>query len=161
MTVNFNLNGENVSLQTEANTRLLDILRGTYKLSGAKSGCMEGTCGVCFVCFNGKVTPSCMIPAFRVSGGEVLTVEGFSATADYQDIIEGFSLAGVENCGYCDAAKILTARSLLERNTQPSRQEIIAAFRGIRCRCTGTGGLAEGVLAAWDLRQQRHYGRSA
>jgi carbon-monoxide dehydrogenase small subunit len=161
MTIGFILNGEDVTIRTEADSRLLDILRDTFKLFGAKCGCLTGICGVCSVIFNGNVVPSCLIPAFRIRGCEIITIEGFSQNDEYQDILRGFSQAGVENCGYCDAGKILAVEALLEKNPRPSKTDINAAFSGIRCRCTDPARLAEGVLLTADIRQRRLYGRSA
>ena len=160
MTVGFILNGEDVVVQAGADKRLVDILRETFKLLGAKAGCRVGRCGSCSIILNGKVVPSCMVPAFRVRGGEVITIEGFAQTDEYQDIAAGFSLAGVETCGYCDAAKTLAAEALLEKNQRPTREEILAAFDGVLCRCTDPKVLADGVSAAADIRQRRLYGRA-
>lgn len=161
MTIGFILNGEDVTVRAEADARLLDILRETFKLLGAKCGCLTGICGLCSVIFNGNVAPSCLIPAFRIRGCEIITIEGFSQTDEYQDILRGFSQAGVENCGYCDAGKILAAEALLEKNPRPAKAEVTAAFNGIRCRCTEPDRLIEGVLLTADIRQRRLYGRSA
>jgi carbon-monoxide dehydrogenase small subunit len=161
MTIAFILNGEDVVIRAEADRRLIDILRGTFQLLGAKTGCLTGNCGACSVIFNGKVLQSCLIPAFRVRGSEIITIEGFSQTDEYQDIVTGFSGAGVENCGYCDTGKILSTEALLGRNSRPSRDAILEAFNGIKCRCTDPETLAEGVLAVADIRQRRLYGRSA
>jgi carbon-monoxide dehydrogenase small subunit len=161
MTVGFILNGEDVVVRTEADKRLIDILRGTFQLLGAKSGCLTGACGACAVIFNGVVTSSCLIPAFRVRGGEIITIEGFSQTNEYQDIVIGFSQVGLENCGFCDTGKILATEALLSRNSRPSGEDILAAFAGIKCRCTEPESLTEGVLAVADIRQRRLYGRSA
>jgi carbon-monoxide dehydrogenase small subunit len=161
MTIGFILNGEDVVIKAEANQRLLDILRDSFKMTAAKGGCLSGNCGACSVIFNGDVVPSCLIPAYHIWGSEIITLEGFSQTEEYRDIITGFSQGGVENCGYCDAGKILAAAALLEKTSRPSRQEIMAAFKGIICRCTEPGSLAAGVLAAADIRQRRLYGRSA
>ncbi|MDR2630573.1 MAG: 2Fe-2S iron-sulfur cluster binding domain-containing protein [Spirochaetaceae bacterium] len=160
MTIGFILNGEDVTIRTEADVRLLDILRETFKLFGAKCGCLTGACGVCSVIFNGKVVPSCLIPAFRIRGCEIITIEGFSQNDEYQDILRGFSQAGLENCGYCDAGKILAVEALLEKIPRPSKADINAAFSGIRCRCTDPDRLVEGVLLTADIRQRRLYGRS-
>jgi carbon-monoxide dehydrogenase small subunit len=161
MTINFILNGEDVVVRSEANTRLLEILRDTFNLTGTKAGCLSGNCGICSVIFNGVVISSCLIPAFRVRGSEVITIEGFSQTDEYQDIVTGFTQAGLEFCGFCDTGKILATTALLERNSRPSREEILAAFRGIKCRCTDPDGLVGGVLLTADIRQRRLYGRSA
>jgi carbon-monoxide dehydrogenase small subunit len=161
MTLGFILNGEDVVVKADADRRLIDILRNHFKLLGAKAGCLSGVCGGCSVIFNGKVVPSCLIPAFRIRGSEIITIEGFSQTNEYQDIREGFSRSGVENCGYCDAGKILVVETLLGRNLRPTRDEILLAFRGIKCRCTEPDSLVAGVLATSEIRQRRLYGRSA
>jgi carbon-monoxide dehydrogenase small subunit len=161
LTIDFILNGEDVVVRTEADHRLLDILRDSFKLLGAKTGCLSGNCGACFVFFNGAVSPSCLIPAFRIRGSEIITIEGFSLTDEYQDIVSGFSQAGVECCGYCDSGKILAAEMLLEKLPRPSREEILTAFSGIKCRCTEPESLVAGVLATAEIRQRRLYGRGA
>ncbi len=161
MTVGFILNGEDVVLQTSSDKRLLDILRDHFKLIGAKAGCRLGRCGSCSVILNGKVVPSCMVSAFRVRGGEVITIEGFAQTDEYQDIVAGFARAGVENCGYCDTGKILACEALLEKIARPTQDEIFAAYEGILCRCTLPRVLAEGVAAAAEIRQRRRYGRTS
>ncbi|GHV75448.1 (2Fe-2S)-binding protein [Spirochaetia bacterium] len=161
MTLGFILNGEDVVVKADASSRLIDILRNHFKLLGAKAGCLSGVCGACSVIFNGKVVPSCLIPAFRIRGSEIITIEAFSETDEYQDIREGFSQSGVENCGYCDAGKILAVETLLSRNLRPTREEILLAFKGIKCRCTEPDSLVAGVLATSDIRQRRLYGRSA
>jgi carbon-monoxide dehydrogenase small subunit len=161
MTLGFLLNGEDVVVKTDADRRLIDILRNHFKLLGAKQGCLNGVCGSCSIIFNSKVVPSCLIPAFRIRGSEIITIEGFSKYDEYQDIKEGFAQAGVVTCGYCDAGKILTVETLLGRNMRPTRDEILAAFKGIKCRCTEPESLIAGVLATADIRQRRLYGRSA
>jgi aerobic carbon-monoxide dehydrogenase small subunit len=160
MTIRFILNGEDVEINTEANRRLINILREQLFCTAAKCGCLSGSCGACSVVFNGAVTPSCLIPAFRTQGSEIVTLEGFSQTEEYQDIAGGFAKAGVENCGYCDAGKILGTELLLGQNLQPSKEDFSAAFRSIRCRCTDAECLYQGILAAGELRQRRIYGRT-
>jgi carbon-monoxide dehydrogenase small subunit len=161
MTIGFILNGEDVVIRSDADRRLVDILRDSFHLMGAKRGCLCGMCGACLVIFNGAVVPACLVPVFRIHGGELITIEGFSQTDEYRDIVGGFSQAGVENCGYCDAGKILTAAALLEQNVRPSAGDILDAFKGIKCRCTNPESLIAGVSAAGEIRQRRLYGRTA
>jgi carbon-monoxide dehydrogenase small subunit len=161
MTISFIVNGEDAVIRCEAGDRLLDILRGSFGLPGTKAGCLCGRCGACYVILNGKVVPSCLVPAFRLPGSEVITIEGFSQDDGYADIAAGFSQAGVECCGFCDSGKVLIAASLLDRRVRPSREEILSSYTGIRCRCTEPESLVDGVLAAADIRQRRLYGRSA
>jgi len=160
MTIRFILNGEDMEINIEANQRLIGILREQFGLVSSKSGCLHGNCGACSVIFNGAVSPSCLIPAFRLQGSEIITLEGFSQQDEYQDIAAGFAETGVESCGYCDAGKILSAELLLESSLQPAKEEFIAAFRGIRCRCTDPECLYQGILAAGIIRKRRIYGRS-
>jgi carbon-monoxide dehydrogenase small subunit len=161
MTIGFILNGEDVVIRSEANVRLIDLLRGSFGLLGAKSGCRTGKCGVCSVILNNKISPACLVPAFRIRGCEIITIEGFSQTDEYQDIMTGFAQANFENCGYCGTGKILTAEALLERKERPLRAEILAAFSGIKCRCTDPEKLVEALAITADIRQKRLYGRAS
>ena len=159
MTINFILNGQDEMITTNAEYRLIDILRKTYQLLGAKPGCYSGICGLCSVIFNGDVVKSCLIPAFKVQGSEIITMEGFSQTDEYQDILQGFTEAGTETCGYCYTGKVLAVEALLSKNPRPSPKDILAAFRGIKCRCTEPESLIQGVLSVVEKRQWRRYGR--
>jgi carbon-monoxide dehydrogenase small subunit len=160
MTIDFILNGEDVVVRTEADVRLIDILRDTFGMGGTRIGCLTGCCGACTVTFNGTITQSCLIPAFRIRGGEIITIEAFSQTDEYQDILEGFSRTGHKTCGFCTTGKIWALESLLERNLQPSREDILLAFDGIRCRCTDPDSLVEAALAVSEIRRRRIYGRA-
>ncbi|MDR0289900.1 MAG: aldehyde oxidoreductase [Treponema sp.] len=161
MTIGFILNGEDVVIRSEANMRLIDILRVNFGLLGSKTGCLTGKCGFCSVIFNGRVSHACLIPAFRLRGSEIITIEGFSQTREYQDIVDGFAQAKLESCGYCRSGKILSAEALLDRNHRPSRKDILNAFGGIKCRCTDPDKLVEGIEKTLEVRQRRLYGRSA
>jgi carbon-monoxide dehydrogenase small subunit len=103
--------------------------------------------------------PSCIIPAFNLRGSEIITIEGFMQTDEYQDIAAGFARERVEFCGFCDAGRIFATEALLEKKPRPNREEILEAFSGIRCRCAEPESLAAGVNAAAELRQRRLYGR--
>jgi len=177
MTVRFILNGEDVETSVPANERLVTILRERFNLTGAKNGCLIGACGACSVLFIDasekkaarekkrdevrRVVPACLVPAFRVHGSEVVTIEGFSTSDEYQDIAQGFAQAGVENCGYCDAGKIFAAETLLAKNLRPEKEDFYKMYSGIRCRCTEPESLYEGILAAGEIRRGRIYGRSS
>jgi carbon-monoxide dehydrogenase small subunit len=160
MTIDFILNGEDVVIQTQADIRLLDILRDTFGLGETRIGCLTGCCGACTVFFNGNIAQSCLIPAFRVRSSEIVTIEAFSQTDEYQDILEGFSRTGHKTCGFCTTGKILALEALLERKPRPGREDILPAFNGIKCRCTDPDSLIEAVLAVSEIRRRRIYGRS-
>ena len=159
MKMSFILNGEDVSVDAGIEKRLVDILRKDFGLMETKSGCHSGSCGYCSVIFNGNVVKSCLIPAFKIQDSEVITIEGFSQTDEYQDIIQGFLKVKLESCGFCSAGKILATEALLSRNSLPSKSDILFAFSGIRCRCTVPGELVQGVIAASELRRRRLYAR--
>jgi carbon-monoxide dehydrogenase small subunit len=161
MTINFILNGEDVMVRTEAGVRLIHILRESFGLFGAKAGCLNGQCGACTVIFNSVVTSACLIPAFRVRGSEIITIEGFSQTDEYNDILTGFKEVHLGNCGFCEAGKILCTETLLERFPNPTREDIIMSFAGINCRCTNIDRLVEAVNCIIGIRQRRLYGRTA
>jgi carbon-monoxide dehydrogenase small subunit len=159
MRLPFILNGEDVTVDAEPNRRLVDILRDDFGLTGCKAGCRSGRCGVCSVMFNGAISPACLIPAFRLRGSEIITIEGFALTDDYNDIVLGFGAHGVENCGYCGAARILLADSLIAGREPLARDEIISAFDSIRCRCAASENLADAVLEAAKIRDRRRHAR--
>ena len=159
MTIGFILNGEDVVINADAEHRLIDIIREDFSLTGAKTGCFGGICGLCSVILNGDIVKSCIIPALKIRGCEIITIEGFSMTDEYHDIVQGFHSAEVKNCGYCDTGKILTTEALLIRNPRPSQRDILLAFSGIKCRCTDQASLVKGVLAVAENRQRRLYGR--
>ena len=159
MTINFILNGQDEMIEVNADLRLIDIIRGNYQLLGAKASCYSGICGLCSVIFNGDIVKSCLIPAFKIQGSEIITIEGFSQTDEHQDIIKGLKEGGTETCAYCDTGKVLTIEALLSKKPQPSPKDILSAFRGIRCRCTEPESLVQGVLTVAEIRQRRLYGR--
>ena len=155
MTIGFILNGEDVVVDSEVNVRLVDILRVNFGLLGTKTGCLTGKCGFCTVFFNGDVSHACLIPVFRARDSEIITIEGFSQTDEYQDIMTGFAQARLTNCSYCQTSKILSADVLLDRIKRPSRQDIFNAFNGIKCRCTDPEQLVEGIERSANIRLRR------
>jgi carbon-monoxide dehydrogenase small subunit len=160
MTIYCNVNGEEVSFAANANERLITLLRERFQLTGAKCGCLTGNCGACSVIFNHAVVKACLITAFQARGSGIITIEGFAHTDEYRDIVQGFARAGVRNCGFCAAGKILTAEILLARDPHPSTAAILNSFNGTRCRCTEPESLVEGVRAAASIRRVRLYGRA-
>lgn len=160
MIIGFILNGEDVKVQAEANFRLIDILRNDFNLMEAKSGCLSGRCGCCSLMFNGKVRLACSIPLFHVRGSEIVTLEGFTQTLEFQDIMGGFSQAQIETCGFCDAAKIFAIEAFLDIIPKPNRKEAAEAFNGVQCRCTEQSSLIDALLFTAEIRQRRLYGRS-
>ena len=161
MNVNFILNGDDVTVRCEEAARLIDVLREHFGLFGAKSGCLTGQCGACSVFINGQLSPSCLVPAFRIRGSEIITIEGFSKTIEYEEIKTGFQYSHLGNCGYCEAGKILCTEAILDKHISPSKEEILLGFSGIKCRCTNAERLVRAVTIVAGLRQRRLNGRAS
>ncbi|MEI6388364.1 MAG: 2Fe-2S iron-sulfur cluster-binding protein [Spirochaetota bacterium] len=159
MIVNFILNGEDVSLRARSGDRLIDILRDSFSLHGAKADCRKGTCGKCLVVMDGRLVPACMVLAFKVRGREIITIEGFVQTDEYKDVEEGIREVGLETCGFCDAGVILAIASAIEGQTRPGRAEIIDALSSVQCRCTDPETTLRAALAAADAKDRRLYAR--
>ena len=160
MTISFILNGDDVSVGIRSGDRLADVLRGHFGLLGVAVDCRRGVCGRCLVFLDGSLVPSCLLPAFKARGREVVTIEGFSQTDEYADVSQGFFLAGVETCGFCETGKILVASALLDHSSRPSEEEILAAMASVSCRCTDPDLLVKGVQMASELRARRLYHRA-
>lgn len=135
--INFKLNGQAISLETNLNRRLLDVLREDYRLIGMKEGCGEGECGACAVLINHRIVNSCTVPIANVANQEVVTIEAFAQTKRYQVIKQAFEDEGGVQCGFCTPGMIIATESLLHHNPHPSDEEIKIGLSGNLCRCTG------------------------
>ena len=141
----FRLNGEQITVQTEPATRLLDLLRYPLGLTGTKEGCGEGECCACTVYLDGDPVNACLVPAFQVRGREVLTVEAIDSQS-----LEPLLHSGATQCGACTPGVVMTAtwvRAQPHLLEQFSTRELMA---GNLCRCTGYDGIIEGLEAALE-----------
>lgn len=144
----FTLNGNQVEVIAEPSDTLTDVLRKKMLLTGTKKGCGEGECGACTVLLEGRPVNSCLLPAMKVRGKTVVTIEGVSASGDLHPIQEAFIEAGAVQCGFCTPGVILSAKSLLDRETNPTEEEIKTELSGHLCRCTGYAQFVEAVKIA-------------
>jgi len=120
------------------NETLAQLLRGSQiNLTGTKQGCELGDCGSCTVLLDGKAVNSCLVLAAQADGCRVTTIEGLSRNGEIHPIQKAFIEQGAVQCGYCTPGMILKAKSLLDVNPNPTRQEIREAMVGNLCRCTG------------------------
>lgn len=153
-TIQFTLNGEPVTLTVDPDELLVDVLRDKLLLTGTKVGCGEGECGACTVLLNDKPVNSCLLPAMKVQGKSVLTIEGLAPGETLHPIQESFLEAGAVQCGFCSPGTILSTKALLDEKKSPSEPEIKKALSGHICRCTGYVQIIEAVkLAAHKMRQ--------
>ena len=154
MRLDFILNGERTSLETEPTRRLLDILREDLDLTGTKEGCSEGECGACTVIVDGKAVHACLTLASQLNGREVLTIEGLEKNGELDVLQRCFIEEIAVQCGFCTAGMIMSAKALLMQNPAPSEAEIRTALAGNICRCSGYGQIISAVKrAAKELRE--------
>jgi len=148
MGIVFKLNGRMVESAASPASRLLDVIRGEFGLTGTKCGCKEGECGACSVLLDGLIVNSCMVAVGALPGHEVTTIEGFRETARFRAIDGAFAKTNAVQCGFCTPGMVLAAESLLNRNPRPTEAEIRDGLSGNLCRCTGYTALVEGVKLA-------------
>jgi carbon-monoxide dehydrogenase small subunit len=144
------VNGQPVTLEVEADELLVDALRDRLGLTGTKIGCNEGECGACTVIMDGEAILSCLVPALRAQGREVLTIEGLAEGETLHPLQQSFVEHGAVQCGYCIPGFVLSAKALLDRNPHPNRDEIKEAIAGNLCRCTGYVKIIEAIEAVAD-----------
>jgi carbon-monoxide dehydrogenase small subunit len=147
--LSFKLNGQDTSTQVLPDTLLVDLLRDTLGLTGTKIGCRAGECGVCTILLDGVAVNSCLLPALKVAGRSVTTIEGLAEDDDRLDEIqESFVSEGAVQCGFCTPGMIMIAKELLEREPSPTETEIRHAISGVLCRCTGYSKIVKAVKTA-------------
>ena len=128
-----------------ANMTLLHFLREQLLLTGTKEGCGIGECGACTVIFNGKPITSCTMLAAEADGAEIRTIEGEAKNDKLTDLQQAFIEYHGEQCGFCTPGFIMSAQSLLDRNSNPSHEEIVEAISGNLCRCTGYEPIVQAI----------------
>lgn len=136
-TLTMTVNGQPVSVEVEADEILVDVLRDRLGLTGTKIGCNEGECGACTIIMGAEPVLSCLIPAIRAQGQEIVTIEGLSDGDRLHPLQLAFVEHGAVQCGYCIPGFIMSAKALLDRNPHPTRDEIKEFVAGNLCRCTG------------------------
>ncbi|HUX77389.1 MAG TPA: (2Fe-2S)-binding protein [Anaerolineae bacterium] len=146
------VNGSREYLDVPSNLTLLQMLRDRLALTGTKNGCEAGECGACTVLVDGEPVNSCMMLAVEADGREVTTVEGLARLYGDEDQLSPLQDAFVEHnavqCGFCTPGVLISAHALLERNPDPTGEEIREALVGNLCRCTGYLRIIEAVQAA-------------
>jgi aerobic-type carbon monoxide dehydrogenase small subunit (CoxS/CutS family) len=146
--VTLDVNGERTELLVPVHKTLLEVLREDMQLTGTKHGCELGECGTCTVLVDGKPELSCLLLPIQVERHAITTVEGLAIGAELHPLQQAFAELGAAQCGYCTPGILLSAKSLLESNAQPSRDEIREALAGNLCRCTGYTKILEAIELA-------------
>lgn len=147
-TIRFKLNDKPVSLTVDNEQMLLWVLRTDQSLTGTKFGCGEGFCGACTVLVNKEAVRSCQFPVKDVKGKEVITIEGLANNGDLHPLQKAFIKHDALQCGFCTPGMILNAYSLLLKNPQPTRKEIIQEMEENLCRCGTYQRIIEAIQTA-------------
>ena len=135
--VRLTVNGTASRLLVEPMERLLDVLREKLGLTGAKEGCGEGECGSCAVLLDGRLVASCLIPVAQANESSITTIEGLASDNRLHPLQQAFIDSNGAQCGICTPGMILAAVHLLDKNPQPTLDDIREALSGNLCRCTG------------------------
>ena len=142
------VNGERHDFVAPVHKTLLEVLREDLGLTGTKHGCELGECGTCTVLLDGKPALSCLLLPVQLAGRAVTTIEGLADGAELHPLQQTFAELGAAQCGYCTPGILLAARSLLDMNAKPTRDEIREALAGNLCRCTGYVKILQAVELA-------------
>lgn len=135
--ITLTVNGEERKLSIDENLRLLDLLRDELGLVGTKEGCGEGECGACTVIMDGETVNSCMVMAFQADGSEITTIEGLERDGKIHPVQKAYIDVGAVQCGFCIPGMVLSTKALLDKNGNPTEEEIREGLSGNLCRCTG------------------------
>jgi carbon-monoxide dehydrogenase small subunit len=150
VTINTKINGQSVTASADASTSLLEFLRDTLEMKGSKLCCNTGECGACTVIYNGKPINSCVTLAADADGAEITTIEGLGDGESLHPVQQAFIDTGAVQCGYCTPGFIISVKTLLDRTTQPTADEIEEAVSGNICRCTGYAKIVDAIQLAAD-----------
>ena len=142
------LNGGPVEFLCETQQTLLDVLRDELHLTGTKEGCASGDCGACSVTVNGRLVCSCLMLGVEAEGKSIETIEGMAMGDHLHVLQQKFLEHAALQCGICTPGMLIAAKSLLERNPDPTETEVRFWLAGNLCRCTGYQKIVEAVLAA-------------
>jgi carbon-monoxide dehydrogenase small subunit len=153
--VTITVNGQKRTLDIEPRLLLAHLIRQGLELTGTHVGCDTTGCGACTVLLNGRPAKSCTVLAVQADGREVTTVEGLASAQQLDPIQEGFKEEHGLQCGFCTPGMMLAAKALLERNPNPTEDDVRWALSGNICRCTGYQNIVKAVLwAAEKMREQ-------
>lgn len=148
------INGESVEFLCQPRQSLLEILRDELSLTGCKEGCNNGNCGACTVMLNGSPVDSCLVLAVEAEEATIETIEGVADKGHLHPLQQCFLEGAALQCGICTPGFIMAAKALLEKNPQPTEEEIRFGLAGNLCRCTGYDKIVRAVQAAAELQKE-------
>jgi carbon-monoxide dehydrogenase small subunit len=149
-----NVNGQAYPVELDPHESLLDAVRGPgVGLTGAKEGCDDSECGACMMLLDGQPVNACSYLALQAAGREITTVEGLAGDTALHPLQTEFLERGGVQCGFCTPGMLISAVALLDRNDDPSEEEVRVALAGNLCRCTGYDGIVKAVLSVAEDRR--------
>jgi aerobic carbon-monoxide dehydrogenase small subunit len=143
--ISINVNGVDTTAEVEPRLLLVHYLRDVLGLTGTHVGCETSICGACTVLLDGQAVKSCTVLAVQADGSNLTTIEGLAANGDLHPVQEGFWEHHGLQCGYCTPGMIIAASQIIDRNPNPTRDEIRHGLEGNLCRCTGYQHIVEAV----------------
>jgi carbon-monoxide dehydrogenase small subunit len=152
--IEIRVNGRVHELASEPSALLLDVLRQELGMTGSKRGCDDSSCGACTVLVEGVAMMSCTLLAASCEGQEITTIEGVSEHGSLAAIQKAYGDWGGAQCGYCTPGFIMTVKSLLAENSDPSEADVRAALSSNLCRCTGYNQMYEAIRSAIDAERK-------
>jgi carbon-monoxide dehydrogenase small subunit len=152
ITIKFTINGKVVEVRVPSHWTLLRLLREKLGLTGTKEGCGIGECGACTVLMDGKPINACLVLAPKVEGRKVETVEGLGSRESLHPLQKSFIDHGAIQCGFCTPGILMSSKTLLEKSSNPTREEIKEAISGHLCRCTGYHQIIEAIESTIEVR---------
>jgi aerobic carbon-monoxide dehydrogenase small subunit len=147
------INGNTHEFLCEPRQTLLEVLRDVLDLTGTKEGCSNGNCGACTVLLNGRPVDSCLVLAVETEGSSLQTIEGVACGTHLDEVQQAFLEGAALQCGICTPGFIMQTEALLEKNTNPSEDDIRFHLAGNLCRCTGYDKIVRAVQCAAEKRQ--------
>lgn len=148
MRIEATINGRDREFEVRVNHTLLDVLRDQLGLTGSKECCVVGECGACTVVVDGMPMNSCLMLAVEIDGRDVTTVEGLATDGRLSPLQQAFLDLSAPQCGFCIPGQLMSAQALLQRNPDPTIDEVNEALGGNLCRCAGYLQITDAVLAA-------------
>ena len=145
------VNGKKLNVDVDSQTSLLSVLRNDLDLTGTKYGCGEAQCGACTVLVDGQQTRSCVTPVGKVVNKQITTIEGLEKDGKLHPVQEAFVKADAMQCGYCTPGMIMASVALLNKNEQPTREQIVRHMDGNICRC----GVYLRIIAAIQMAAEQ------
>jgi Aerobic-type carbon monoxide dehydrogenase, small subunit CoxS/CutS homologs len=149
-----NVNGKKLTVDVDAQTSLLSVLRNDLDMTGTKYGCGESQCGACTVLIDGQQTRSCITPVSRVVNKQITTIEGLERDGHLHPVQEAFLKADAMQCGYCTPGMIMSSVALLDKTPRPTREQIVQHMNGNICRC----GTYLRIIAAIQMAAEQKRG---